>query len=266
LAGGLAAAAPPPPRIKQAVTRGVFGKGAEFEDTVREAASLGFQGYDLVSAPLFPLLKKYGLTPSMVPGYGGNIGSALNRKENHARLEQSMREGIVACAAAGAPNLITFSGNRAGMSDAEGLDNCAVFLNRVKAMAEDQGVTICVELLNSKVDHHDYMCDHSSWGLELCKRVNSPRVKLLFDIYHMQIMEGDIARTIRDNIAWIAHFHTGGNPGRHEIDGTQELNYRFVAETIASLNFGGYAAHEYSPAAGHDPLTSLKAAKEIFSV
>jgi hydroxypyruvate isomerase len=266
LAGGLAAAAPPAQRFKQSVTSGVFGKGAVFEDTVREAADLGFQGYDLIGPSMFPLLKKYGLTPSMVPGYGGTIGSALNRKENHARLEQSLREGIAVCAAAGAPNLITFSGNRGGMSDAEGLDNCVLLLDRVKAMAEDQGVTICVELLNSKVDHHDYMCDHSAWGVELCKRVNSSRVKLLFDIYHMQIMEGDIARTLRANIAWIAHFHTGGNPGRHEIDSTQELNYRFVAETIASLNFTGFVAHEYSPAPGRDPLTSLKAAKEIFTV
>ena len=167
---------------------------------------------------------------------------------------------------AGAPNLITFSGNRRGMSDVEGADNCVTFLNKVKAHAEDKGVTICMELLNSKVNHKDYMCDHSAWGVEVCKRVNSPRVKLLYDIYHMQIMEGDVARTIRDNIQYLAHFHTGGNPGRHEINETQELNYRFVAQTIAEAGFKGYIAHEYSPAQGNDPLKSLDEAMRICDV
>ncbi len=146
-----------------------------------------------------------------------------------------MGPAIDECAAGGCPNLITVSGSRRGMSDAEGADNSVAFLNRVKAQAEDKGVTICLELLNSKIDHKDQMCDHTAWGVEVCRRVNSPRVKLLFDIYHMQIMEGDICRTIRDNFQWIAHFHTGGVPGRHEIDGTQELNYHFVAQTIAEL-------------------------------
>ena len=152
------------------------------------------------------------------------------------------------------------------MPDAEGADHCVEFLNKVKAHAEDKGVTICLELLNSKVNHPDYMCDHTAWGVGVMKRVNSPRVKLLYDIYHMQIMEGDIARTIRDNIAYIAHFHTGGNPGRHEIDGTQELDYRFVAKTIADLGFQGQIAHEYSPAPGRDAIQSLKEAMEICRV
>ncbi len=152
------------------------------------------------------------------------------------------------------------------MPDAEGADNCVLFLNKVKAHAEDKGVTICMELLNSKVNHKDYMCDHTAWGVEVMKRVNSPRVKLLYDIYHLQIMEGDIVRTIRDNIQYLAHFHTGGVPGRHEIDGTQELNYHFVAQAIADLGFAGYVAHEYSPAPGRDGLKSLEQAMEIFDV
>lgn len=254
-------------RLKQCITRGVFGRNMSFEDTCREAAGLGCKGYDLIGPADWPTLKKYGLLPTMYPpGPGGTIPDALNRKENHERLEKSMHAAIDECAANGVPDLITFSGNRRGMPDAEGADNCVAFLNRVKAHAEDKGVTICMELLNSKVNHKDYMCDHTAWGVDVCKRVNSPRVKLLYDIYHLQIMEGDICRTIKDNIQWLGHFHTGGNPGRHEIDDTQELNYRFVAQTIADLGFTGYIAHEYSPAQGRDPIQSLRQAMEIFDV
>src|SRR5579872_4952715 len=253
-------------RLKQCVTAGVFGKGRTLDENARDAARLGAKGFDLIGPKDWPTLKKYGLIPTMVPGFGGTIPDALNRKENHAALENSMREGIDICAKEKAPNLITFSGNRRGMSDAEGMDNCALFLNKVKSQAEDKGVTICVELLNSKVNHKDYMCDHASWGIELMNRVGSPRVKLLYDIYHMQIMDGDIVRTIRDNIQHIAHFHTGGNPGRHEIDETQELNYHFVAQAIADTGFSGYIAHEYSPAPGRDPIQSLEQALKICEV
>ena len=253
-------------RLKQCVTNGVFGRGRTLEENARDAARLGAKGYDLIGPNDWPILKKYGLLPTMVPGFGGTIPDALNRKENHDRIEKLMHEGIDLCAAAGAPNLITFSGNRRGMADAEGADNCVLFLNKVKTHAEDKGVTICMELLNSKVNHKDYMCDHTAWGVDVCKRVNSPRVKLLYDIYHLQIMEGDIVRTIRENIQWLAHFHTGGNPGRHEIDDTQELNYHFVAQAIADLGFQGYIAHEYTPAPGRDPLKSLDQAMQIFDV
>ena len=254
-------------RLKQCVTRGVFAREMSFEDTCREAARLGCKGYDLIGPPDWPMLKKYGLIPTMYPqGPGGTIPDALNRKENHDRLEKAMHDALDDCAANGVPSLITFSGNRRGMPDEEGADNCVAFLNRVKAHAEDKGVTIAMELLNSKVNHKDYMCDHTAWGVGVMKRVNSPRVKLLYDIYHLQIMEGDIVRTIRENIQWIDHFHTGGNPGRHEIDGTQELNYHFVAQAIADLGFTGYVAHEYSPAPGRDPITSLNQALEIFDV
>ncbi|HLX41786.1 MAG TPA: TIM barrel protein [Bryobacteraceae bacterium] len=254
-------------RLKQCVTRGVFGREMAFEETCRQAARMGCKGYDLIGPQDWPMLKKYGLNPTMYPpGPGGTIPEALNRKENHERLEKSMHAALDEAAANGVPNIITFSGNRRGMADAEGADNCVAYLNRVKAHAEDKGVTICMELLNSKVNHKDYMCDHTSWGVDVMKRVNSPRVKLLYDIYHLQIMEGDIVRTIRDNIQWLGHFHTGGNPGRHEIDDTQELNYRFVAKAIADLGFTGYVAHEYSPSPGHDPVQSLNQAMEIFDV
>jgi hydroxypyruvate isomerase len=254
-------------RLKQSVTKGVFARGTPFEAMAREAARQGCRGFDLIGPDEWPVLKKYGLTPSMYPlGPGGTISDALNRSENHARLEASMRRAIDECAANAVPNLITFSGNRRGMSDAEGADNCVAILNRVKSHAEEKGVTVCMELLNSKVDHKDYMCDHASWGVGVMQRVDSPRVKLLFDIYHVQIMDGDIVRTIRENIRWIGHFHTGGNPGRHEIDQTQELNYRFIARSIADLGFTGFVAHEYSPAPGRDPAESLNRAMEIFDV
>jgi hydroxypyruvate isomerase len=252
-------------RLKQCVTRGVFGRGADFEETCRQAARLGCKGYDLIGPKDWPTLKKYGLIPTMYPpGPGGTIPDALNRKENHERIVKGLHEAIDESAKLGVPNIITFSGNRRGMADSEGMDNCMIALNQVKKHAEDKGVNVCMELLNSKVNHKDYMCDHTAWGVEMCKRVNSPRIGLLYDIYHLQIMEGDIVRTIRDNIQWLKHFHTGGNPGRHEIDDTQELNYHFVAQAIAELGFQGYVAHEYSPV--RDPIQSLDQAMRIFDV
>jgi hydroxypyruvate isomerase len=254
-------------RLKQGVTGGVFGRGMPFEEQCKNAARLGARGFDLIGPDRWPVLKKYGLTPTMYPpGPGGTIPDALNRKENHERIVKSLHAAIDEAAENGVPNIITFSGNRRGMPDQEGADNCVIALNQVKSHAEDKGITICMELLNSKVNHKDYMCDHTAWGVDVCKRVNSPRIKLLYDIYHLQIMEGDIVRTIRENIQWLGHFHTGGNPGRHEIDDTQELNYRFVAQAIADLGFNGYVSHEYSPAPGHDPLKSLETAMQIFDV
>jgi hydroxypyruvate isomerase len=199
----------------------------------------------------------------MVPG-GASIRDGINRKENHAGIEQRLRAAMKAAADAGAPNVIVMSGERKGMGDAEGADNAVLFLNNVKSMAEDLGVTLCIELLNSKVNHPDYMADHTSWGAEVCKRVNSPRVKLLYDIYHMQIMEGDVIRTIRDNIQWIGHFHTAGNPGRHEFDETQELNYTAICKAIVETGFQGYVAHEYTPT--KDPIPTLEKMMAICDV
>jgi len=253
-------------RLKQCVTRGVFARGMSFEDTCREAASAGCYGYDLIGPEQWPVLKKYGLIPTMYPGPGGTIPDALNTVANHQVLEPKMHAAIDEAAANAVPNIITFSGNRRGMPDAEGADRCVAFLNRVKAHAEDKGVNICMEYLNSKVNHKDYMFDHIAWGVDVMKRVNSPRVKILYDIYHAQIMDGDIVRNIRDHFQWIGHFHTGGNPGRHEIDETQELNYRFIAQAIAELGFSGYVAHEYSPAQGREPIASLRQAMGIFTV
>jgi hydroxypyruvate isomerase len=242
-------------RLKQAVCLGVFrGLNLDMDGMCREAARLGACGVDLVGSNAFPTLKKHGLVPTMVPG-GGSIKSGINDKNNHAEIDRKMREAIKAAAEAGAPNVIVMAGDRKGIPDEQGLDQSVEFLNHIKSFAEDQGVTLCMELLNSKVNHPGYMCDHTAWGVEVCKRVGSPRVKLLYDIYHMQIMEGDVIRTIQENIKYLGHFHTAGNPGRHEFDETQELNYPAICRAIAEAGFPGYLAHEYTPTG--DPLRTL---------
>ena len=233
-------------RLKQAVCRGVFKGIKDFEEQCRQAQRLGAVGIDLVGPDMFPMLKKYGLIPTMVSG-GSGIKAGINDKKNHADIDTKMREAIKATAAAGAPNVIVLAGDRQGISDEQGMDNCVTFLNNIKKLAEDSNVTLCMELLNSKVNHPGYMCDKTPWGVELCKRVNSPKFKLLYDIYHMQIMEGDIIRTIQQNIQYFAHFHTAGNPGRHEFDETQELYYPPICKAIADLGFQGFLAHEYTP-------------------
>jgi hydroxypyruvate isomerase len=263
LASG-AAVTPRKGRLKQGVTRGCFGRKMELEEMCRHAARLGATGFDLIGVSDWPVLKKYGLLPTMVPG-AMKLTDGTNEKANHPAIEAAFKDLIPKAAAAGAPNIIALSGNRRGMSDEQGLENTVLILNKVKALAEDKGVTICLELLNSKVNHPDYMCDRTQWGVEVCKRVGSPRVKLLYDIYHMQIMEGDIIRTIKDNFQWIGHFHTAGNPGRHEFDlETQELNYRGICKVIADLGYQGWLVHEYSPQ--RDALKSLDEMMSICEV
>ncbi|MBO0863137.1 MAG: TIM barrel protein [Chloracidobacterium sp.] len=249
--------------LKQSACRWCYPK-IQLEDLAKFGSEIGLKGIDLLNDPNeWPVVKKYGLIPTMTTG-AGTIPDACNRKDLHDKLEKEFQTNIPRAAENGVPNVITFSGNRKGMSDGEGLENTVTMLNRVKDLAEKNNVTICLELLNSKVDHKDYMCDHTAWGAEVIKRVNSPRVKLLYDIYHMQIMEGDIIRTIRQNFQYIAHFHTGGVPGRHEIDDTQELNWRTIAQAIADLHFQGYIAHEFLPK--RDPLASLREAVTLCDV
>ncbi|HMV46734.1 MAG TPA: TIM barrel protein [Blastocatellia bacterium] len=250
-------------RLKQSVCRWCYNK-IPLEDFAKAVSEMGLKGIDLLNNPAdWPVAKKYGLVPTMVSG-AGSIPDACNRKDLHDKLLKDFETNIARAAENGVPNVITFSGNRKGMSDGEGLENTVLVLNRAKSIAEKHGVTICLEFLNSKVDHKDYMFDHMAWGVEVIKRVNSPRVKILYDIYHAQIMEGDIIRTIRENIQHIAHFHTGGNPGRNELDETQELNWRTIAKTIADLGFQGYVAHEFVPK--RDPLKSLREAATLCDV
>jgi hydroxypyruvate isomerase len=249
-------------RLKQSVCRWCYGK-IPIEDFARESARLGLRSIDLAPANEWPVLKKYGLLPTMIGG-GTTIPDGFNRKENHAGIEQRFRESVKNAVEFGAPSIIVFSGNRKGMSDDEGLENCAIGVKRVIRMAEDANVLVCMELLNSKVNHPDYMCDHTKWGVELVRRVDSPKFKLLYDIYHMQIMEGDVIRTMRENLQYIGHLHTGGNPGRNELDDTQEMNYKGIARAVVEMGFQGYFAHEFIPK--RDPLTSLAEAADLCDV
>lgn len=250
-------------RIHQSVCQWCYSK-MPLDQLCEYGAQIGLKGIDLLQPDEYEIPRRYGLICTMGYAGGGDIGNALNRVENHAAIEQAFRTNIPRAAKAGVPNVITFSGNRGGMSDAEGARNTIAGLNRVKKIAEDNGVNICMELLNSKRDHHDYMCDHTAWGVRVVQEVNSPNVKLLYDIYHMQIMEGDLIDTIRQNIRWIGHFHTGGVPGRHELDGTQEVQWDGVMRAIAGTGFRGYVAHEFMPTA--DPLTSLRNAVDLCDV
>jgi hydroxypyruvate isomerase len=192
------------------------------------------------------------------------LTKGLNRKENHEECLEKIRTAIDAASENGYPNVISFPGNREGMPDDVGVENSVIALKQIAGYAEKKGVTICLEYLNSKVNHKDYMFDHMAWGVEVCKKVGSESVKILYDIYHAQIMEGDIIRTIHDNKEYIGHYHTGGNPGRNEIDETQELYYPAIMRTIAETGFKGYVAHEFIPK--KDPIQSLAYAVRICDV
>src|SRR5215469_12595971 len=250
-------------RINQSVSRWCYPHIA-LEELCEKAAAMGLKAIDLLDQSEWEVPPRYGLICSMGYGGGGEIQSSMNQTENHAKIEEAFRKSIPHAAKLGVPNVITFSGNRNGMSAEEGARNCIAGLNRVKKIAEDHGVTICMELLNSKVDHHNYMCDHTAWGVRVMEEVNSRNVKLLYDIYHMQIMEGDLIRTIRENIQWLGHFHTGGVPDRHELDGTQEVHWAGVMRAIAATAYTGYVAHEFVPV--RDPLTSLAEAVSLCDV
>jgi hydroxypyruvate isomerase len=248
-------------RIRQSVSRWCFG-GIPLPEFCKACVDMGLVGIDLVGPADFALLKEFGLLGTCTPSH--SLTKGLNRRENHALCLQQIRDAVEATAAAGFPNVVCFSGNREGISDEEGARNCVEGLRQVAGLAEAKQVTLVLELLNSKVDHKDYQADRTAWAVDICKRVGSPRVKVLYDIYHMQIMEGDLIRTVRDNIAYIGHVHTGGNPGRHEIDDTQEINHRPLMEAIAASGYQGYVAHEFVPT--RDPLTSLRQAVGLCDV
>jgi hydroxypyruvate isomerase len=250
-------------RIHQSVCRWCY-KEIPLEQLCAYASQIGLKGIDLLQPEEYEVPRRYGLICTIAYAGGGTIPDALNRTENHGAIETAFRTNIPLAAKAGVPNVITFSGNRRGMTDDEGARNTIAGLNRVKKIAEDNGVTICLELLNSKVNHPDYMCDHTAWGVRVIEAVNSPNVKLLYDIYHMQIMEGNLIATIGANLKWIAHFHTGGVPGRHELDSTQEVQWDGVMRAIAGTGFKGYVAHEFVPV--RDPFTSLRAAVDLCDV
>jgi hydroxypyruvate isomerase len=250
-------------RIRQSVSRWCY-KDIPLDQLCAKAAEIGLKGVDLLQPEEYDTPARFGLICTMGYAGGGEINKGLNRTENHAAIEAGFRKYIPLAAKAGVPNVITFSGQRDGMSDEEGARNTITGLRRIRSLAEDHGVTVCLELLNSKVDHPGYMCDHTAWGVRVMQEIDSPRIKLLYDIYHMQIMEGDLVATIGKNSHWIGHFHTGGVPGRHELDNTQEVQWDGVMRGILASGFAGYVAHEFVPL--RDPLTSLRQAVELCDV
>ena len=256
----------PAGRLKQSLSR--WTSDEPLPSLCKRLKAIGFAGVDLLYADEWATVTDSGLAVSM--GYPSRrnhfIATGFNDPANHALLLKELETTIPLAKQAGLKNLITMFGNRRpGIDDKQAIDNCVTGLSKIAPLAAENGITICVELLNSKVDHHGYQGDSTAFGVAVMKGVNSPHVKLLYDIYHMQIMEGDIIRTIRDNIAWIGHFHTGGVPGRHEIDGTQELNYHAVAKAIADLDYQGFIAHEFIPAQA-DPFASFAEAFRICTV
>ncbi|MEO8030905.1 MAG: TIM barrel protein [Gemmatimonadota bacterium] len=252
-------------RLKQSVSRWPYGS-IPLPEFCRQASRLGLAGIDLLQPAEWPVAADAGLVCSM--GYPADrddfIATGFNDPANHRQLLTELERTIPLARQAGVPNVITMFGNRRGASDAEAIDHCIAGLSRIKPLAEEQQITVCVELLNSRIDHKGYQGDHTAFGVAVMQGIDSPRVRLLYDIYHMQIMEGDVIRTIRDNIGWIGHFHTGGVPDRHELDDHQELNYRGIAMALAELGFQGYLAHEFIPTRA--PLQSLQDAVELCRV
>ncbi len=251
-------------RIKQSISWWCFvPQHMTPEALVRTAADIGYEAIELVEPEVYQLIKDHGLQIASIRGHE-SITDGLNRRENGNRIEAELRESIQQAEKWSIPNVIVFSGNRNGLDDATGAEITAENLRRVSKAAENAGVNLVIELLNSKVDHQDYQCDTTAWGVKVCQMVGSPRVKLLYDIYHMQIMEGDVIRTIHDNHQYFGHYHTAGNPGRNEIDDTQELNYRPIMQAIVDTGYTGYVGQEFLPKG--DAVTSLKQAFDICNV
>lgn len=250
--------------INHSVCRWCY-KEIPLEDLAIAVKKIGFSAIDLVGPEDWPILQRHGIFSSMCNGAEISLTKGWNHTEYHPTLIKNYTEHIDLVTKAGYKNLICFSGNREKMDDETGLNNCVEGLKQILGQAEKQGVIIHMELLNSKVNHPDQMCDNSKWGIELVKRVGSPNFKLLYDIYHMQIDEGDVIRTIQDNHQYFGHYHTGGVPGRHEIDGTQELHYPAIMRAIVATGFSDYVAQEFVPAK-KDKLKSLKEAIRICDV
>lgn len=260
------AAAPATPlkgNIRHSVVRWPYSS-LSLDDLCRACQRIGIESVELVYEPDWPTLKKYNLTCAMSNAGLGNA-KGFSHREYHDQLVAELQRLVPRAAEAGIPSIICMSGNRQGMDDDEGMRNCEVGVKRIVGLCEKHGVNLMMELLNSKVDHHDYMCDHSSWGIELCKRVGSERFKLLYDIYHMQIMEGDLIRTIREHAEYFGHYHTGGNPGRNEIDDRQEINYPAVMRAIVATGYQGFVGQEFVPT-DPEPFASLEKCIHICDV
>ncbi len=250
--------------MKQSFSWWCFEKRVELEEMLRAAKKIGLSAIELIEPEFWPVVKNHGLEISAYAGHA-SIESGLNDRTNHDRIEHELLEKIRLAEQWNVPNLIVFSGSRSpGISDEIGAQITAEGLSRVATIAESAGVNLILELLNSKVDHVGYQADHTAWGVQVCEMVASPRVKLLYDVYHMQITEGDVIRTIRENHPQIAHYHTAGNPGRNNLDDTQELNYAAIARTISSTGFEGFIGHEFVPVG--DPILALEQAFNLCDV
>lgn len=248
-------------RVNQSACKWCYA-GFSVEQLAQNSAKMGLRGMDLVDPEAYPILKQYGLIAAMTNSHP--IDPGLNHSEHHEQCLAAIRKSVEAAGEAGFPNVICFSGNRKGMADEEGLKHCADALKQVVGLAEQKKVTICMELLNSKVNHPDYMCDHTEWGVSLVKAVGSENFKLLYDIYHMQIMEGNVIDTIKKQHQYFGHYHTGGVPGRNEIDDSQELNYAPIIQAILDTGYQGFLGQEFIPK--RDPMTSLAQATHICDV
>ncbi len=246
--------------FKQSFARWCFAK-TSIRDLCAIAKRIGFDGIDLVEPGDWTLLREHGLICSLAPSHP--INSGLNDPANHPECERLIREAIDRSAESGCPNVVCFSGNRGVIGDDEGAENCAMALARLAPHAESKGVTLCLELLNSK-DHKSYMCDRTQWGVEVCRRVGSPHVKLLYDVYHMQRMEGDLVSTIRSSIENIGHIHTAGVPGRHELDPEQEIHYPAVFVALRRAGYAGWIGHEFLPRG--DAETGLRQAFALAAI
>jgi hydroxypyruvate isomerase len=251
-------------RINHSVCKWCYPK-VSLEDLSAAAGSIGLKSIELLELGDIPTAKKHGLTCAMVSGVPGGITKGLNRVENHDAICSWFEKAAPQVADLGCKNIICFSGNRGGMSDEQGMENCAVGLKRIVSICEKYNVVAVMELLNSKVNHADYMCDHTAWGVGLCQKVGSERFKLLYDIYHMQIMEGDVIATIRKSHPFFAHYHTGGVPGRNEIDESQELYYPAIMKAIVETGYQGFVAQEFIPKRS-DVLASLSQGVKICDV
>ena len=250
--------------IKQSISWWCFAQaGMAPEKLVRMAADIGYEAFELVGREYWQLIKDHGLAIASIGGHS-SIENGFNRQENHKYLEREVYNNISLAAQWAIPNVLVFSGNRSGLDDKVGAEITAEGLRGVARIAQNEGVTLALELLNSKVDHKDYQADNTAWGLEVCRLVDSPAVKLLYDIYHMQIMEGDIIRTIRHYHTHFAHYHTAGNPGRHELDDTQELQYKPIIQAIVATGYTGYIGHEFIPT--RDIETGLRQAFDLCNV
>lgn len=243
--------------LRQSVCRWGFSD-VPLRDFFEQVRANGLAAVDLLDQTEWAIAREYGLACSTGYGGGGTVADGLNDPANHNAIVHNLERSLPAAARAGVPNVIAFFGNRRGMSDTEGIDHCVTALRRIAPVAESEDVTVVVELLNSRIDHPDYQGDRTRFGVEVVQRVASPRVKLLYDVYHMQVMEGNVIQTIRDNHQHIGHYHTAGVPGRHELDGRQELHWPAIARAIAQTGFRGYLAHEFIPT--RDPMTSLREA------